>query len=464
MTASHRQEKPQIVRLDPLFLLVVGKLWLLAKFFFRLFRGIFGLLTIAYLKLCKREVQVRSEVSGEQNQDLKNQDQRLLHARFQKQDSLLRYGGVKWFSLETPEMLIKRNLVEHSDGTATTIEHMHGGQMRKFEFAIFGDIYDEQIENIEAGLRKAFSRFNIESLNLKEIHLITEPGKYLNGEGVPENEIRGFTVNGRGACILHQEISLDPSECARTLERIIEDDLNCRAAASKAGETIWNQSQTVKERISRHPEYSPPDSRNRYGKYRGRHIIDLDSPIVGGIYFGALGREALIVDSEGDALAQAYRLFLQEVRKIKEALGQGFEEQVIRLAAEAGRRVFRHHTPQALTAFRQANRLGTDDETPLDIFVAAETGDSEHSALFVSYLLDRLHNEHQTFLTGRISIDRNWIPGGGHAWTRYTHSERDIYIVDSFRSFCGRLDDYSVARWPYERKTDLDREKRVRPL
>ena len=99
-------------------------------------------------------------------------------------------------------------------------------------------------------------------------------------------------------------------------------------------------------------------------------------------------------------------------------------------------------------------RNGTivDQKVGLKLYLEERGGVCRHQALFCAYLLERLCDE--GFLYGKVSVDRNIIPGrGGHAWCRYTNSAGEVYILDVAQKFAGSLlssiDDR--RRWYYER-------------
>ena len=454
--AGGDKKSTSIAGLDPTFLLIVKKLWALIKL---LFKGVFIFFNFLYSLVQKLQGK-QTNADDLAKSIIKNSN---LSAAKQK-EGFLHYGGIKWYSDYTPATLKNMNLKKFPEGTVVKFEFRNNSKIDSFEIAMFGDLYEEQLVIFQNTLDNLIQDLNIKSRPFKELHVLKEMGRFLNPEGVPENEIIGFTVDNEDACLVHEEIMLDSNLCGDFLRNIIQNELNYGSVKVKAAETLWNISESIEERIASDIDYTAPDHNRIYGALRNRHIIDVDSPIAGGVYLGLPAREAITVDKNSDILDQVYKDMLAQVRRIKVALGLECEEKILRIVQEISKQSFPHHTLEALSALRENNRLRHDRDIELDFFLKYETGDREHAALLAAYLLERLNREQENYLSGRVSIDRNWLPGGGHCWVRYTHSPEDIYILDPMKNFCGWLDNYSKERWPYERQSDLNNKRIARPI
>lgn len=458
MSSSQGKQTAQIVRLDPTFVLVTQKIWLLIKLGVRAVSATFGLVTTLVRKLSGRATVSESASSaGEQGALVPT-------SIIDKSEGFLSHGALRWHSAYTPSALRKLNLRNYPEGTAIKFELWNGAEKSSAEVAVYGDLYEEQLINIESSIDKILSVGKIRTLTLKEIHAVKDLGRFLNSGGIPENEIRGFTIDALGAVLVHEEILLHPGLCFKFFDKILDEERNFQEIRAKAGETLWNISQSIAERVSQYPEFLGPDPKRKYGSLRSKHIIDADTPIAGGLYLGLPAREAIYVNPESDKLNLIFKSTLSEIRKLKAPLGPALEEQVLRTVASAVKKAFPHHSTKAVIDLRQKHRVAVDQDLDLDFFLNHETGDAEHFALLAGYILERLHKEHESYLSGTVSVDRNWLPGGGHAWVRYTHSLKDVYILDAFKDFCGRLDSFDKLRWPYERKEDLKRERVARPF
>jgi hypothetical protein len=439
MATANRQQKAHFIRFDPKFTAVSSAIWSVFKFIFSAISYIFRLGQ-------KPKEEIQTSIPSP----------KAVIKTLAKEDTFLSYGGFKWYSLYTPAALKIKNLKNYPKGTAVAFHN--------FEISIFGDLFEDQIQNIENSIDIIIAELKPDQMYVKEIHLLKDLGKYLDNNGVPDTDIIGFSMDNEGACLMHADAAADPDLCHRYLQQIISEEINRITIHAKSRDTLWNQSDSIKERLLHNREYHEADNKKAYGALRGKAIIDIDSPIAGGVYLGAPAREALHVDPESDLLNQIYKSMLLEIRKIKESLGIGFEEKVFQIAIAVSQKHLPHNSAAALNRLRQENRIITDGQMELDFFIHNETGDSEHAALLLAFLLEKLAIEQPNYLSGKISIDRNWIPGGGHAWVRYTRDKDNIYILDPIKDYQGRLDNYSSQRWAYERRSDLNNPRISRPL
>lgn len=462
MVSIQRQQKAQVIGLDPKFLLLISGVWAVIKFIFKCFKSVFSLIYFLILKAQGRKPKLKPTEVVKPTREVPVFESSVKAPA--KEDSFMNYGGIRWFSQYAPSSLKASNLKLFPKGTAITFKVVGQKGIQDFDISLFGDLYEDQIQNVERSIDKIIEELKPSVITLKEVHILKELGKYLDTSGIPDRDIIGFSMDEEGTVLIHEEAALDPNLCYRFLHAIVREEMNTQSAIGKARDTLWNQASSIKERLIHHREYQETDNRNKYGSFRGKAIIDLDAPISEGVYLGAPAREAIYVNRDSDLLNQVYKNMLVDIRKIKEALGLGFEEKVLNIAMKTVQKCFAHNSQIAVNRLRLTHKIVTDEEMPLDFFVMQETGDAEHASLLLAFLLEKLHREQINFLGGKVSIDRNWIPGGGHAWVRYVNGGNNIYIIDCLKGYLGRLDNYSGERWAYERKEDYSRARIARPL
>lgn len=63
-------------------------------------------------------------------------------------------------------------------------------------------------------------------------------------------------------------------------------------------EPLWNKSSIAARRIKESFYYEEPNNVGDLPKFKNRHLITRDNPILGGIYVGAGSREAIVVDEK----------------------------------------------------------------------------------------------------------------------------------------------------------------------
>jgi len=446
--------------LDPKFVWVVSRLWKSARYLTfsisLLFRKIIALVKGKEFSDIGTEPQLNEAVHQTKTvkQKLKLTDER----------AFLHVGSTRWVSELTPKVIKINSREESPEAEMLEISYLNGKDFKKFEVGVFGEIYEEQLETIEKVLEGLVKELKIESLGLREIHIVKDLGKFLNQDGVPDVSVPAFTIDHSGSMLLNEAASLNPKLCAALLRYAVQDFQNYHVSLKKGHETLWNMASSIQERLKKNPDYSLPGTKYLFGSLRGRFVIDQNTKVIGGVFLGYPAREAITVEEEGPILSSAYSELLTDLRRKKEALGIGFEEYILKFICKLVQRLMPRSTPEALKAMRDSCRISADEELSLETCLKHETGDADHQALFAAYLLERLNKEHEHYLAGKVSVERNWLPGGGHVWLRYTHSPSDVYILDPKKNYVGRLDDYSFPRWPYERASDLKAVRYPRPI
>ncbi|MCO6430849.1 MAG: hypothetical protein J5J00_08305 [Deltaproteobacteria bacterium] len=373
------------------------------------------------------------------------------------------FGSIRWVS-----DLSLRQIVENSrfdnEAKSLRIGYECEGKEVVYEFPLYGDLQQHELDLVGDVLATVFEERKQSTNPIKALHFVEDLGRFLNAHGAPESKVPGFTLDEKGNAVVLQDAAFDEELCYRIFDAIMQDLEIRERTVSRARDALWNQRDAIFKRLKGLRDFTPPTARYVYGTFKGRHIIDLDSEIAGGIFLSWPAKEAISIDPQGESLNTAYRKLLAEIRRITEPLGLGFEEKIMALSIKVAHASLPMNSNEALRQLRDSNRLVVDEDVPLDFFVAAETGDSEHLSLLIAFMLEKLSKEMPDYLKGKVSIDRNWFPGESHCWVRYAHAKDQVYIIDARKNLVGRLDDYSEERWSYERPSDLSAPRKTRPI
>lgn len=208
----------------------------------------------------------------------------------------------------------------------------------------------------------------------------------------------------------------------------------------------FNKTDIAKGRLAKSAFYEEPDEESFNGHFQGRPVIGRDTAINGGVYVGARGREAVVVDDTTQPhLNQVYAEMQQ--RQTAKTRGQPFKSGILETVYGIALEKIPYdskRTEEYLKTFLP------DKKVALSQFIILKAGVCRHQALFVAYLLERLAKE--GFIQGRASIDRNYAAGrGGHAWVRYTNSRGIVFIIDPAKHYIGKLSETPEDKWFYER-------------
>lgn len=226
-------------------------------------------------------------------------------------------------------------------------------------------------------------------------------------------------------------------------------------------EPEWCRTIHLRERVVRNPFYEEPDKESREGYFGGRHIIARDTPINKGVCLGGNEREAIVVDDEKDpVLGEIYQELLKRLAPA-EASGTpklGLLDEVFKLVCE--KLPYDADGVDNIVAKAGARE---DKKISLANFINNKpkpAGVCRHQALLSAYLLERLIKDGK--VGGKVSIDRNYVPGlGGHAWTRYTSRRGFVSILDPAQRYIGLLSRVGEMRWFYERPEDIAAAKKA---
>jgi hypothetical protein len=461
MPASRNQIANRMPALDPRFAWILGLLWKTLKTIYNSIKFIFSLI-FSYVKK-ERHLTEPPKPTLPENVYRTRPIKPL--PKFTDEKTFMQLGTLRWIQDLTPRALIDFSIKHSQDIEELKISYLKNNKEEKsFNVVVFGDLYEEEVTNIKNILTEYCKEKSPDTLKLQQVHIIKDLGKFLNESGAPDIKIPAFTIDQFGAMLLHEEAALDDKRCKAILRFAIQEYENYHSSSTKSHKALWNIAQSIEERLISNYEYSAADTRYRYGRLRGRFVIDSDSQIEGGVYLGLPAREALLADCNGPIISNLFNTLVKDIKKSKEALGLPLEEKILSMIYEISQKALPRSTPEALKSMRLTCRIVGDEEMQLEECLKYETGDADHQALLIALFIDKLHKEHEHYMCGKVSIERNWLPGGGHTWVRYTHSENDIYIIDPKKSYFGRLDDYTTSRWPYERAEDLKKQRIARPI
>ncbi len=193
-----------------------------------------------------------------------------------------------------------------------------------------------------------------------------------------------------------------------------------------------------------------------------RPTISRDSRIDGGVYEGAYGGEAIVVDGikYPTGLRAAFEYIMP---KIRQSDGTIDKAEVLDTVFETVTRMMRY---DASAVDRILAKAGGQDGTKiaLDAYVMSGVGVCRHQALFAGQILESLAD--MGYVGGKASVERNIDRRSaddkydGHSWVRYTNSGGQVFIMDIAHGKLGSLDSLMAARargeavWDYARPED----------
>ncbi|HSW92504.1 MAG TPA: hypothetical protein VLH14_01330 [Patescibacteria group bacterium] len=202
-----------------------------------------------------------------------------------------------------------------------------------------------------------------------------------------------------------------------------------------------------------------------------RHTINRDTPIIGGVYEGSYGGEAIVVDYERnpqyidaavDKVLEASRGSNGRIRK-GHVLGAVYD----RVAAD-----MRYDSAAVDKLFEE--RLGGVDhrKVSLNAYIVGDErggfGECRHQALYAGAISEQLVN--LGVMNGQVSVERNMVKRpdddkyDGHSWARYTSSSGEVCIIDVAQHQFGTLEEMMRKNrqspnrtWDYARPEDKKR-------
>lgn len=204
----------------------------------------------------------------------------------------------------------------------------------------------------------------------------------------------------------------------------------------------WNRTQFVERRL---------EDQIKDGKYAGRPIIRMDSRIDGGVYLGAVAREAIVVDSEKDEILM--EVYHAAIRRCSDDEGVD-RSLVIRTVYDSvlDNMKYNNAAVQEMTAKYE---LDNDGRVALGMFIREGIGVCRHMGLLAGFLLEKFIDDE--YIRGKVSVDRRSLYMGGHGWCRYVNSKGTTLIIDPAQKFMGTLEQAmeKYCRFYYAREEEL---------
>lgn len=194
-----------------------------------------------------------------------------------------------------------------------------------------------------------------------------------------------------------------------------------------------------------------------------RPTIGHDTPISGGVYENAYGREAIVVDMEKHPLL---RETLDEVvARITDEDGRVDKSRALHAVFDIVKDRMRYSKDATNEIFRTVGHNTHGSKIALDVYIDKGVGVCRHQALYAGAILEELIK--RGILNGQVSVERNMKQRDnddaydGHAWVRYTTSSGEIVILDVAQNRVNTLDTLMRARrsgdrrvWDYGREQD----------
>lgn len=226
----------------------------------------------------------------------------------------------------------------------------------------------------------------------------------------------------------------------------------------------WENTRRAVERVkTSHPwVYEEPSGEARQGFFAGRRIIGRDTPINGGVYVGSGAREAIVVDDQKypKELLDTYRELRVKMAQEQQKSPQNRKTtlQLIadlsseKLGGKVSEVQLETQIAQLLTSLtgfpNGVDAKGQDIKVNLNAFMQNRAGVCRHRALLAGYLMEQLVRD--KVIQGRVSVDRNTMPQGGHAWVRYEGPNRNVFIIDPSLGYVGPIEK-APGDWSYQR-------------
>lgn len=204
------------------------------------------------------------------------------------------------------------------------------------------------------------------------------------------------------------------------------------------------------------------------GCYGGRHIIQRDSEILGGVYLSEYPDEnileAIVVDPkvENSKLQELY----EDARSRASVCGELQKEYVLEAVVKTVAEAMPLLDDKEVYSILRGN-IGTDRgrKIGLDNFLNWGVGNKSKYALACAALLEMFKDEED--INGNISVDRNQVEDENgnlteNVWCRYTNADGEVYILDFIKNDEGKAEGFAYGlekalaknSWPYKRPED----------
>lgn len=203
--------------------------------------------------------------------------------------------------------------------------------------------------------------------------------------------------------------------------------------------------------MSRFMYHNPYDGLYHDGTYRGRPVIEDNTPIIGGVSYGEHPGEAIVVNPGG--APALYRKWYAESVARASLNGAVRRDKVLKAAYDTVESNMTYDRGGVDTIVQERRGKKID----LSRFMQVRVGVCRHMALASGMLLE-LHKR-DGHIRGIPRVNRSArtdnITGkrSGHAWTRYNANGGEVMILDNAQRYFGSLEDslalVAVGNWDY---------------
>lgn len=196
-----------------------------------------------------------------------------------------------------------------------------------------------------------------------------------------------------------------------------------------------------------------------------RHTIGRDVSVLEGVYEGKYGGEAIVVDYDKDPVLIDGAVNEVLARATDTATGRVNKSQILDSVFEVVSDKMRYDSATVDQIFEQGLGGRNGSKISLSAYIERGVGECRHQALFATTILQLLSK--RGVVGGQASIDRNMVRSGadgkydGHAWTRYTNSAGEVFIIDVAQKKIGSLSELMAEHakdpsktWDYARPED----------
>jgi hypothetical protein len=201
---------------------------------------------------------------------------------------------------------------------------------------------------------------------------------------------------------------------------------------------------------------------------RERHTIGRDTPLIEGVYEGAYGGEAVVVDYENDPELIDIAVDRVLVAAKDPDTGMLNKGKLLQSVFGVVSNTMRYDSAAVDKIFKGPLGGQNGRKISLSAYIEEGVGECRHQALFAGTILERL--KILGIVNGMVSIDRNEVRRGpdgrydGHAWIRYTNSAGVVFILDVAGKRLMTLEDAMAQHakdpssiWDYARPEDRRR-------
>ena len=194
-------------------------------------------------------------------------------------------------------------------------------------------------------------------------------------------------------------------------------------------------------------------------QYQGRFLINRDTPIRGGVYYGDYGGEAIVVAPE--SYPEEYEKWYDLAKSDASSMGVVREDRLLRSVFTTVAEQMPYSSKGVLNVLETAARSNGISEfeegrkIELSAFMKLHVGECRHQALAQGALLEMFKDGN--YIGGMTRVHRNLKTtpqkirdDEGHAWVRHTKDINEPMILDVAGQYFGSLQDsVEDSGWNY---------------